>query len=273
MKSILVLLTGFLLVVYVVPCGAQATLQLYDNFHKAAIDSSKWVGEEANSGSGLAREAARSIQAPGRLLLADHAYGLPTDDPSAATVSSQILQTVYASGITAIRTTITVTRAVVKDSAYEAGPALVRAGIGGFYFNAGTPTQGSYAGDVAARVSLDKSSSNASGGFDVFGVVFECVDQDCDTTLPIGARVSLGSVALGQPATVSVQWDQLNQQFIFRHGAATRSVQYAGIVTDTSFPENNFKTLRVDAVVPPCSTTPCTEASIEALFGPVYISP
>jgi len=196
---------------------------------------------------------------------------LVTDSQNTATVSSQYLQTLNVTGVSTIEGTITVTKAIASGSKYATDPAIARARLGGFFFNAGTRTQNSYEGDVGASVCLVKSSDDGSKSIAVNGVIFECLDQACDSIFAIGP-IALGTVKLSQTLTVFVQWDLTNHQFIFHNGSKTVSLSYSGVLTDKSPPENDFKTLRVDAVVPSCSSSPCTQAWIEAVFGPIYIN-
>jgi hypothetical protein len=255
-------------------CGAGTTLILYDNFKEAAIDPARWAGYESYDNLGLSRECLREIEG-GSLRMADHAYGLVTSDPNAVSGSGQRLRMVDGSKVTAMQGTITMTRAVVKNPALGS-EVVVDARIGGYFFNVGTPTPGDSTGDVIAEVGLVRTSTytrpNTVG---IYGYVFECLDAGCDTLTDIGVTTALGLVQVGQPVNVSVQWDKTNHQFTFQYIITKKNVQSQSIpyvVSDTSPPATNNKRLGANIAVPPCAAAPCTEAAVEALFGPVYVN-
>ncbi|MGO9022209.1 MAG: hypothetical protein ACLQVJ_28055 [Syntrophobacteraceae bacterium] len=273
-SKLVAMLTGCFLMVSPLLCGAGTTLVLYDNFREAAIDQARWTGYEAYDNEGLSRECVREIEG-GSLRLTDHAYGLITTDPDAACSSGQRLRMVDGSAVTAMQGTITMTKAVVKNPA--SGPeAVVGARIGGYFFNVGSPTPGDSTGDIVAEVGLVRTSTytrpNTVG---IFGYVYQCLDSGCGTLTDIGVTTALGLVQVGQPVNVSVQWDKTNHQFTFQYIIAKRNVQSQSIpyvVSDSSPPATNNKRLEVNTLVPPCAAAPCTEAAVEALFGPVYVN-
>jgi hypothetical protein len=215
-SKLVAMLTGCFLMVSPLLCGAATTLVLYDNFKEAAIDPARWAGYEAYDNQGLGRECVREIEG-GSLRLADHAYGLITTDTNAVSGSGQRLRMVDGSAVTAMQGTITMTKAVVKNPAL--GPeVVVRARIGGYFFNVGTPTSGDSTGDIVAEVGLVRTSTytrpNTVG---IFGYVYQCLDSGCDTLADIGVTTALGLVQVGQPVNVSVQWDKTNHQFTFQY--------------------------------------------------------
>ncbi|MFZ0928176.1 MAG: hypothetical protein WAN11_06230 [Syntrophobacteraceae bacterium] len=273
-SKLLAMLAGCFLMVSPLLCGAATTLVLYDNFKEAAIDPARWAGYEAYDNEGLSRESVREITA-GSLQLADHAYGLITTDPDAACSSGQRQRMIDGSAVTAMQGTIAMTRAVVKNPA--SGPeVVVRARTGGYFFNVGTPTPGDSTGDVVAEIGLVRTSTytrpNTVG---IYGYVYQCLDLGCGTLTDIGVTTALGLVQVGQPVNVSVQWDKTNHQFTFQYTITKRNVQSQSIpyvVSDTSPPATNNKRCSVNSVVPPCAAAPCTEADVEALFGPVYVN-
>ena len=74
------------------------------------------------------------------------------------------------------------------------------------------------------------------------------------------------------PATLSVQWDQANHQFIFGFGATTLNAPYT--VSDTAASPNMFKNMVVQNAVANCMTSAGgrPRGTIDATFDDVFVN-
>jgi len=264
MKSTLLLLAGFFLVFPAIPCGAATTLPPYDNFSSHCqynsslfcIDHTKWLGWESNDNEGLAREAVRQIQSGGGAVqLATYAYGLVTAQTGVPSSSGQRLAIIRnPASVTTMQTTISVNSYMFYGSGQN--PPELKAQVGGMFFNAGTRTSGSSKDDVAAEIGL-KPNEGPNNVVNVYGDVYECLDDNCNTTNQLHQTDSLGSYSPGQSVTVSIQWDKTNHRFIFMNLTDAKNVKteiYNYKVSDTKAPGtpvNNSKRLEVTVTVPP----------------------
>jgi hypothetical protein len=173
--------------------------------------------------------------------------------------------------ITAIKSSLTVTQASATACSSSAAFTGPQAMLGGFFSNTGTPTPGSSLGDVFADAFLVHTPSDPGDLVRAQFVAFECQDDFCGTTTPVGFG-DLGPVATGQTVTLSIQWDQPNHQFIFQRDANPPAfVAYS--VSDASAPASLFKGLHLSHGVANCTTTPRPSAFMSVLFGSVFVNP
>ena len=84
-------------------------------------------------------------------------------------------------------------------------------------------------GDVIAqiRVARFSNSSDAPGVLRVQGVASLCTSPDCGFASPVGNVVELGTVAVGTPTVLQLEWDQGGQAFRFSRDGVTGTVGYA----------------------------------------------
>ncbi len=265
MKIALALGVVLLIGVALVPAHALESLVLYDNFNAPVINRNKWLGNE-----GLGAEATRLIQGTA-LRMTYRAYG-PTSSNSGLTGSSNRLRFINPATVTAIRATVNVKSVQLVTCPLNPEPLRVRARLQGTFFNAGTPGPPSDStNDVVGSIRLQRrgDSADPAGILRVFGGVFRCDDAPCNASTDLFLQ-DLGTVALGTSATISVQWDQPNHQFIFGFGATVVTAPYT--VSDTSSTANPNKRLDVQVAVPSCTALPRPTGFIDASFDDVFVN-
>jgi hypothetical protein len=237
--------------------------KVYDRFSDKPLDLTRWY--EA--------ERVREIRGAGVLRLMQRFGGLPTAD-AGVQFSSWGSGLTNPTSVTALRARINVT--ALEANACPSNPALAhaRARIGGTFFNIGTPTPGSMVGDAFAQVRLSRLSNSADpeGVLRVQGLLSICTSADCVAGTTVGNVVDLGTVAVGTPVVVQMQWDRGGKTFTFSrdNGAASGTVAYA--YEDSSPPGNPFKQLSTRMDVPNCQSAPVPSSMVDARFDNVLVN-
>lgn len=175
--------------------------------------------------------------------------------------------------ITALKARITVS--ALESNACPSNPSVgdARARIIGGFFNTGVPTPGSQLNDVIAQIRLLRASNSTdpAGLLQVRGVVSLCTSADCNSATTIGNVVDLGTVMVGTPTTVQLQWDQPGKTFYFsRDGGGSGTVAYAE--SDASWPSIAFKQVGTRVNVPSCQSAPRVSGLVDAVFDNVFVN-
>lgn len=264
---------------------AVEALVTYDTFEVGPISVGRWRGATFgpnlfSAGSNLYEQNRSIVVDPssvGRdLRILNRSYGL-TDSNVGPALGIYGLDFKNPGPVTAIRARMQVLSAVSKGCLNNPSPTIALARLVGFFFNV-APATTRLTDAVLAQVVVQRRSNSADPAnvFEVVGSVLQCLDPDCINANPIGVPsgiVLLDKVNAGQWATVLVQWDQANQQFIFqRDNQAQKFVSYNGVVTDTDPTAVQIKGLGVANLVANCTSTPRPTASMNALFDNVAVN-
>ncbi len=265
------------------------SMTLFDDFNKnkGAINALKWVGQENESDTDnrVIREGVRQIKGQ-QLHLGVCARGTCVScGDTGSKWGMTRLKTRDLVGVTALKTTVKVNKVTLVGGTANTAPAIARARLLGYFFNDGTSTgAGDATGDVYAYICLGKASNSATAPnkVDIQGYVFRCKDAACNSQDTVGSTpVSLGTVPIGQPVTLYVEWDQTNHKFIFQKikGQTLRKTQEISYsLTDTAAPADNNNNYRVDVIgmVPNDSTATTLgtipTAAMDASFDDVCFS-
>lgn len=238
--------------------------KIYDRFSDRPLDPARWADGER----------VREIRGAGVLRLMQRSYGIGVAD-SGLTFQSWSSSLANPASITALRARINVT--ALETQACPSNPALsqARARIAGTFFNISTnPSPGSLLNDVFAQVRLvrQSNSTDAEGVLRVQGLLSLCTSADCNNAATIGL-VDLGTVAIGTPTVVQLQWDQGGKTFFFArdNGAFAGTVSY-GTLPDTSPPGSPFKQLSTRVDLPNCQSAPPVGSLVDARFDNVQVN-
>lgn len=257
-------LTAALAVALMACTSAQALepFALYDNFSVEPLNPARWSDPQR----------LRFID-NGALALGQHSTGLTTSDSGFTSVNFNENLTNPAAVI-ALKAKITVTELEVYACA--ANPALgqSRARIVGGFFNIGAPVPGSQVGDVIAQVRIIRlsNSTDPAGVLQVQGRVDVCTNTDCSTSNPIGSVVNLGTVNIGVPTTVQMQWDKPAKRFKFSRDSAAFSGKVVYAQTDASAPSVPFKQLSTRLDLPSCQSGPAVNGLVMARFDNISVN-
>jgi hypothetical protein len=250
---------------------ALESLSLYDTFDAPNISKNKWLGGEGASSLGL--ESTRAIQ-NGQLLLRSRSKG-GTGSDTGVSSNFVFLSVPDPEAVTEMKATITLTS--VNDLACSSNsmPTLSFGALIGSFFNTGTPSNGDQTNDVVAAIGISQDSTRQTAGKNphVGFLVIQCTDSSCTSFNQIAAQ-GLGSIALGSSATVFMEWDQTNHQFIFQRDSNAAVNSSYGVLPDTSSPGLPFKNVEVNNNVASCMTgTPKpTTANMSALFNNICLN-
>lgn len=259
-----------LVVMAVIPVQALEPWALYDNFDRPLINPNKWSGSEGTDAGYSSAEAGRLIQG-GRLRIFYRGYANMTSN-SEQLGGALVLRLTNPNPVTAIRTTVAVRAVEVRTCPLNPSPTVVRADLSGYFFNTGVPGPlGDSTNDVTAKIRLQRRSDSTDppGIFQVIATAFRCADVTCFVSTSLGL-FNLGTVSLNQPANLALTWDRDNHRFIYQFGSMTVVGPYT--VPDTSPPANPSRALRVQHVVPNCTTPPRPNGFIDASFDDVFVN-
>lgn len=254
-------------------CAAQnlpsATGQLYDAFKGQFLDNSKWLTLPTCSATPFVDttasinllDCAREIQS-NKLHLMVKAYGNTLSDVGRQFGPSELFF-VNPNAINSITTALRVKQADAIACPANPTPfsSMGQTIFGGNYFNPGT---GDPRDDVAAVLIVEHDPPTPRGVLLVSALVF--------SPNAFYGFSSLGTIRFQQLLTATVQWDQLNHQFIFQASGpnlnSTATITYS--VSDTMPAAAPVKLLGARAFAPNCTTLQGT-ADIEVLFDNVRV--
>jgi hypothetical protein len=247
------------LILATLPCAAQ-TLTLYDNFDHKFINPSKWAYALCYSSNGLEMECVREIRDE-RLHLTHRHFGVQANDGGQQN-GAALVGFANAQNIKAIRTDVTVRSNL--EVACAANPSFgSNTGLWGTFFNAGS---GNPNDDVGAAINLKRVASDPPGQLNVFGQTFHAGIYS--------GYISLGSVAIGTPVTITLAWDQPNHQFVIsltnKSTHVTTSATMPYTFGDTTPVAGPAKVMQAGGFAPDCATN-ATSLYVDAVFANVYI--
>ncbi len=237
--------------------------KVYDKFAERPLDPARW-------GEG---ERVREIRGAGVLRLMQRSYGLGGTDFGLQFQSWSNTLT-NPETVTALRARVNVT--ALETNACPSNPALsqARARIAGTFFNIGAPTPGSLLNDAFAQVKVVRfsNSTDPEGVLRVQGVLVICTSADCNSAATVGNIVDLGTVAVGTPTVVQLQWDKGGKTFFFSrdNGAFSGTVAYT--FDDTSPPGSPIKQLSTRVDLPNCQSAPPVSALVDVKFDNVQVN-
>jgi len=295
MRKCVVLLMVFAVIGFAVPSYAGfQSMTLFDDFNKkkGAINALNWVGQESESDSNhrVIREAVRQIEGQ-QLHLGVTAKSTCTECGDAGSKYGQNRLKVRTSGTaTALKATMKVNRVSLTGSTVNTFPAIARVRIMGYFFNDGNGTAPNDAtGDVYAYICLNKQTGSQipENKVEIQGYVYRCTNADCSNSEAVGTPttptpVSLGTVPIGQPVTLYVEWDQTNHKFIFQKikGQALKITKEISYTLTDSAPPVYTSSYRLDVMgIVPNDSTAATDlktiptAAMDASIDDVYYTP
>ncbi len=253
-----------------VPAHA-AALSLYDDFNGSNLDPTKWVGSEDGS---QGREAFRAIKSH-HLRLGYIGY-CDTDSDNSDCISNLALNFTDPDSVNAIQAVFSPLQGATVGCTTNPQPSFAGIELFGFYFNVAAPTAGSHVGDVRARIGVQRSSvsSDPAGTLRVSARVVQCTDDTCLNGTELFGQ-DMGSIAVdangANSTTLSMQWDPLNDQFIFTRDATTVLGPYG--VADDFPPGISNKRIHATVDVPSCTAATRPSALIQAFIDDVMTAP
>lgn len=236
--------------------------RIYDQFSDAVVSPDRW----------LAGERVLTVHSGG-LILMQRSWPLTTTDFGAG-FSSWNDPLANPGSVTAIRARVNVRAVEVSTCATNPAVSQSRARIIGGFFNAGAPVPGTQINDVTAQVRVNRASNSADpdGVLRVQGLLQHCTNADCSTTLVIGNVVELGTVNVGEPTVIEMQWDKPGKTFYFARdrGAYRGTVAYTE--DDTLPPSILFRQLSTRVDLPNCQNAPRSPGTVDARFDNVQVN-
>jgi hypothetical protein len=266
------LLAGWLalaLIFMAIPIQANESWLLYDDFNGTPLefflgkplDPGKWVPRD----SGSALDTAREIRW-NKLHLLNRTYSATPNTFSSTIVRLQFPATL-APLVTAMQATVTVTSFKVTGGV-DGLPSRLRGGrLSGFFFNTVSDTQNQNLGDILAAIYVE-GLSDSPQTLRVVAHVEQCNDSDCNGTTPIFNQ-DFGSIRVGQPARLVIQWDTVNRQFLFQRDWMQASYPYSGDVFGSS---NPAKRIDVSQRAVNSGAGEVAVAAMEVLVDDVYVN-
>ena len=186
-------------------------LVLYDHFPQGFIDETKWGASQTIVGTTIL-EYVREIQ--GDLLhMSNRAFGNQGSNNGKSTATVRLNSFGFPGGLTIARASIKV-KAVEVAACSDTNPTLARAQLVGNFFKISEESNG-VMDHVLGVIEIVRSSSSADkqNVLHVYGKMVHCLSTDC-----LNAAVTvkeLGKVKLGQWATVQIEWNEVDKEFIF----------------------------------------------------------
>ena len=234
---------------------------LYDSFTASTIDGSKW-------------SVSQTVQkiSSHKLFISLQSDGVSGSNEGQVSESRSLLF-INQPAVTQIKATVTVTKFDLTDCTTNTGITKTRARLGGGFFNTGTPTAGSALNDVYAQIRIERRSDSTepTDVLDVSALLVLCTDSDCTTNTTLPGTKNMGTVNVGTPITLYMEWDQLHNKFLFKRDAeAWVTIPYA--VADSGAPGRFNKGVGVNNAIDRCNSVPLSEAFMAATFDNVYVN-
>jgi hypothetical protein len=279
MKRPLAGVTLLLLLLIGAPAFALEALKLYDNFNASTlINHTKWTGSASDVlevYKGILTVTPSPVDR--ELRLEARGYGFRTSvGPQDARSSNNRLR-FRRSDPTKVRAI----KATVKVNSYQAvgcptaGSEITqsRFRLGGYFFNAGGGEPGRAVNDVLARVEIRRlsNSTDPANVLNVRGVVYRCIDNDCVLSETLFNQ-TLGTILVGNTATVLLQWDPATNRFLFQLNALP-VVNYTYSLADAAPPQNSFdkKMIEIGHYIANCVAAQ-TQAYISVNVDDIYVN-
>jgi hypothetical protein len=148
-----------------------------------------------------------------------------------------------------------------------------RVRLGGYFFNAGGGEPGRAVNDVLARVEIRRlsNSTDPANVLNVRGVIYRCIDNDCVMSQTLFNQ-TLGTILVGNNATVLLQWDPATNRFLFQLNALP-VVNYTYSLADAAPPQNSFdkKMIEIGHYIANCVAAQ-TQAYMSVNVDDVYVN-
>jgi hypothetical protein len=228
---------------------------LYDKF-RAALRLDLWSGEQIGVG-GL--ELVRTIQ-DGRLILGHRVLG-ETTQSTGRSISSNRLRFQAGQTLTAVSFDVIMQNYKVQGCATEGKFSRSVAGFTGAMF---TNSKGAIGADL--WVLRDSDSEDPPNRLRVLARLVQCVATEC-----VDEERDLGTVALGEPTTLRVRWEELNGRIRFqKNDESPVFVRYT--------PEEVIRRLQTKVLTLVGNAANCTDgshpvAAMTASFDNVFYNP
>jgi hypothetical protein len=228
------------------------------------IDPAKWYGWEYQPGRML-RETSRSVSG-GALRLTAKGYTDPLT-PMDELEGLNYLLLVNDTQVKGFKATLRLKK-VRFANCDEMNPCNADIRIKATFFNAGTPTPGSYKDDINAMIYL-RTYSNRPGTVDIRGIVDRCLDDYCAGSEPLFDQI-LDTISILKPITLGVEWDKANQRLAILYGIRKGVYSYRGILSDQNV-GNTAKDLNARLIIPNTNSQTRSMAYVDALIQNVYL--
>jgi hypothetical protein len=257
------------------PAHAFGPLVLYDNFTTGGIDPNKWHGSELSFGAGAPNtEASRTI-VNRQLRLRLTSYGRTDSNSGTPGVAGLRLRVTNPSVITAMQAKVTITQVEAEGCAANPSPTRLQANVVGHFFNDGSSTG---PGDATGNILADlRKVRSTNAGDRIEASVTRCTTATCAPFQNVLFQVFSTPWVVGRADTLSLQWDEANDQFVFVVNPDTPTeemivLSYRGLLTDTTPPVIDLKQVSVGNAVANCMAGR-KKGAITATFDNVRVNP
>ena len=249
------------------------TLTLYDNFNSTLINPNKWTGSVFDALETLKR-IVFPVAGNGALQMEARAYGLRTSSTAGEGRNSNNrlrFRRPDPNVIRAMRATIRVNSASAVGCP-TAGSEITQSRIRlvGYFFNAGNGELGRAADDVRGTIEIRRlSNTPVANQLNVRATVIRCTDTECDRSQTLFNQ-TLGTILVGQAATVLMQWDPPIHLILFQLNA-NPVVAFRYALSDTVPPMNFFdkKHIEINHFIGDCvaaQTSAFMSANVDDVF-------
>jgi len=242
----------------------------YDDFNARLLNPAKWSGGETDDAR-VNLENLRYIH--GNSLRLYSRGSAATKSSLGTRYGSNSLRFRNPNSITAIKASVQAKSATLTKCPANSNVSLVRARLGGTFFNAGPRISGDNTNDVLAQIRLERTSTSTDAP-NVVRVRYKvslCLDSNCFNASDLKSGEIGPPVKFGQKVALSLEWDKTTKRFIFRRDGLEAVVNYT--VSDASTPGASFKQLQVGHYVANCTSTTAPTAAMDAYFDDVYTNP
>jgi hypothetical protein len=258
---------------------AQEAVVTYDNFNSSLlINPHKWFADDFGSRDLEAQRFVQGVVGSAALRVEVRSYADTTSN-SGGLNGGNVLGFPHANPaiVRVMGATFTVQAfQSVGCAANTATPTSAGTELFGFFFNAGPKVVGSAVNDIIAglRIRRLSNSTDPANMLRVQAFVARCTDAGCNSTATIFNNSSIGTVLVGSPATLRMDWQPSLNRFLFRLNAgAFIAAPYA--VPDSETPGNTFFKRRIGVrnFVANCTTTsPRPTAFMRSLVDNVFVN-
>lgn len=178
--------------------------------------------------------------------------------------------------VTQLRATLTVTsNPQVTGCAANPETSRMRARLLGTFFNSGKPGAGSFAGDLLAQIFVyrDADSTDPANTLRVAGGALVCGSSDCNSGgTSLGPNVDLGTVTVGTPITLRMEWDRANKRIVFARDGQPAQFQSYGSVNDSLSPGRPLQVIQLRADLENCTTSPPPRGDMTVRVDDVFVN-
>jgi hypothetical protein len=224
----------------------------YDYFTQSSLNEALWT---VSNGPGVNNLDERRTVTNGEFLV----------DARSWFSASLSLNVKNPAPVMALRSTVSIHGGTTRRCNTQGyGPVVVRASVGGRFFNAP-------GGDVGAFAEIEYTSDATAIAVSTYRVQY-CDDPECTT----GAIISSGALGVltrqFPTATLLVEWDGAANQFTFRLDEQPAEVVPYTIDDDLAPLNRQQKGLQVSQKVPACPPREVPSARLFATFDDVFVN-